>query len=92
VESTVRRYIHDDGLPGSEGSFLLCSSWVIRLLALSGRKDEAREMFDKLCDLAGPTGLLPEEYDTQTGRGLGNHPQAYSHIGVIEAALALDVG
>ena len=49
-------------------------------------------MFDKLCDLAGPTGLLPEEYDTQTGRGLGNHPQAYSHIGVIEAALALDVG
>jgi len=89
VGHTIRRYRHDDGLSGSEGSFLLCSSWVIRLLALSGRRDEAMKVFDALCDRAGATGLLPEEYDPVQNVGLGNHPQAYSHIALIESALAL---
>jgi GH15 family glucan-1,4-alpha-glucosidase len=89
VDGTVKRYRHDDGLSGSEGTFLLCSSWVIRLLALNGRRDEAMSLFDALCDRAGVTGLLPEEYDPAQDCGLGNHPQAYSHIAVIESALAL---
>jgi trehalose 6-phosphate phosphatase len=89
VDNTIRRYRHDDGLSGSEGSFLLCSSWVVRLLAQCGRRDEAMQVFEALCARAGVTGLLPEEYDPKSQCGLGNHPQAYSHIAVIESALAL---
>ncbi len=85
----VYRYREDDGLPGIEGGFLLCTSWLVDALYLVGREERARELFDSLCELAGPTGLLPEEYDPKAGVALGNHPQAYSHLGLIQNALHL---
>ena len=86
---TVYRYRHDDGLPGVEGGFLICASWLIEAYVLIGQLDDARALFDRYLDLCGPTGLLPEQYDPPTERLLGNHPQAYSHLGLINAALAL---
>lgn len=86
---TVYRYRHDDGLPGIEGGFLICTSWLIEAYALIGQIDDARALFDRYLDLCGPTGLLPEQYDPTTERLLGNHPQAYSHLGLINAAIAL---
>ncbi len=86
---TVFRYRYDDGLPGIEGGFHLCTAWLIESLALCGRVDEARAFFDGLCAAAGPTGLLAEEYDPSNERSLGNFPQAYSHLGLINAALGL---
>ncbi|GIU85068.1 MAG: trehalose-phosphatase [Acidimicrobiales bacterium] len=85
----VRRYVADDGLPGTEGAFNLMTSWLIDAYHLVGRVDDARELFTKLTSLVGQTGLLPEECDQTTGRGLGNHPQAYSHAGIINNALRL---
>ena len=86
---TVYRYRHDDGLPGVEGGFLICASWLIEAYALIGQLDDARALFDRYLDLCGPTGLLPEQYDPASERLLGNHPQAYSHLGLINAAIAL---
>lgn len=86
---TVYRYLYDDGLPGREGGFHLCTCWLIESMVLTGRLDEARELFDQYLSLLGPTGLMPEEYCPKTRRSLGNHPQAYSHIGLINAALAI---
>ena len=86
---TVYRYRHDDGLPGTEGGFLICASWLIQAYVLIGQLDDARALFDRYLDLCGPTGLLPEQYDPNTERLLGNHPQAYSHLGLINAAMAL---
>jgi len=85
----VYRYDYDDGLPGREGGFLICAGWLAESLALIGRHDDARELLEGLCKLSGRTGLLPEQYDPVQGVSLGNHPQAYSHLGVINAALAL---
>jgi len=86
---TVYRYRADDGLPGAEGGFHLMTSWLVEALHLIGRHDDARELFDDLAGLTGPTGLLSEEYDPAQGRSLGNHPQAYSHLGLIGNALTL---
>ena len=86
---TVYRYRADDGLPGTEGGFHLMTSWLIDALHLVGRTADAHELFDHLVELAGPTGLLAEEYDPEDGRSLGNHPQAYSHLGLINNALTL---
>jgi trehalose-phosphatase len=86
----VYRYLFDDGLPGAEGTFHLCTCWLVLSLIQVGRRDDARTLFETLLARAGRTGLLPEEYDTRAGRSLGNHPQAYSHAGVIECALALE--
>ena len=86
---TVYRYRHDDGLPGTEGGFLICASWLIEAYVLIGQLDDARTLFDRYLDLCGPTGLLPEQYDPDSERLLGNHPQAYSHLGLINAAIAL---
>ena len=86
---TVYRYRHDDGLPGTEGGFLICTSWLIEAYVLIGQLDDARALFDRYLDLCGPTGLLPEQYDPASERLLGNHPQAYSHLGLINAAIAL---
>ena len=86
----VYRHRYDDGLAGTEGGFHLCTSWLIRALAMVGRRDDARALFEQMIALVGPTGLLSEEYAVKTGRALGNHPQAYSHLGLIEAALALE--
>jgi len=87
---TVYRYRADDGLPGHEGGFHLMTSWLIDAYNLVGRRHDALELFGDLCDLVGPTGLLSEEYDPASGRALGNHPQAYSHLGLINNALNLD--
>jgi trehalose 6-phosphate phosphatase len=86
---TVYRYLRDDGLPGSEGGFHLCTAWLVEAYLRVGRVDDARELFKHLADAAGPTGLLPEEYDPVAERSLGNHPQAYSHVGLIRCAQLL---
>src|SRR5205823_4439871 len=80
----------DGGLPGGEGGFHVCSAWMIEAYLRTGRRADAEELFDQMLDCAGPTGLLPEQYDPQAERGLGNHPQAYSHLGLIRCALLLD--
>jgi len=87
--STVYRYRRDDGLPGKEGGFHLCSAWLVEAYLLTGRRTEAEDLFDGLVSAAGPTGLLPEEYDPVAERSLGNHPQAYSHVGLIRCAKLL---
>lgn len=86
----VFRYRFDDNLPGVEGGFNICTTWLIQSYALLGRKADAESLLDDYADLAGPTGLLAEEYAPGIGRALGNHPQAYSHAGLIEAVLAVD--
>ncbi|WP_405926101.1 glycoside hydrolase family 15 protein [Streptomyces sp. NBC_00035] len=78
-----------DGLPGGEGTFLACSFWLAEALHLTGRTQEARELFERLVALANDVGLLAEEYDPLAGRQLGNFPQAFSHIGLVSTALAL---
>jgi GH15 family glucan-1,4-alpha-glucosidase len=87
---TVYRYLMDDGLPGREGGFHICAAWLIEAYLRTGRSADAEELFEQMLDLAGPTGLLPEQYDPDGQRSLGNHPQAYSHIGLIRCALLLD--
>jgi trehalose 6-phosphate phosphatase len=86
---TVYRYRRDDGLPGTEGGFHLCTTWMIEAYLLTGRRADAEELFSQLISTTGPTGLLPEEYDPITERSLGNHPQAYSHLGLIRCAQLL---
>ena len=86
---TVFRYLADDGLPGREGGFFICASWLVDSFYKAGRRDEAESLFESMIELAGPEGLLPEQYDPLLQRTLGNHPQAYSHIGLIENALTL---
>ncbi|MDR6559351.1 trehalose 6-phosphate phosphatase [Arthrobacter pascens] len=90
VGPTVFRYRYDDGLPGLEGGFHICTTWLIEAYVAVGRISEAWDLFDQLVNLFGPTGLLPEEYDPGTETHLGNHPQAYSHLGFIRCARLLD--
>jgi GH15 family glucan-1,4-alpha-glucosidase len=80
----------DDGLTGDEGVFLACSFWYVDNLALQGRIDEARAMFERLLGLCNDVGLLAEEYDPIGKRQLGNFPQAFSHLALINSALNLD--
>ncbi|MEU1370812.1 glycoside hydrolase family 15 protein [Streptomyces sp. NPDC005803] len=92
-EGLVRRYSTDgtsvDGLPGGEGAFLACSFWLADALRMTGRTDEATELFERLLALRNDVGLLAEEYDTAGMRQLGNFPQAFSHIGLVGTAVAL---
>lgn len=88
--SATYRYRLDDGLPGTEGGFHLCTSWLVRAHVLMGNKEHAEMLFEQLISLVGPTGLLSEQYDPVNKMGLGNFPQAYSHLGIIDAALALE--
>jgi GH15 family glucan-1,4-alpha-glucosidase len=93
VDGLIRRYHTDeaaDGLAGSEGVFLACSFWYVDNLALQGREPEARAMFERLLALANDVGLLAEEYDPVGHRQLGNFPQAFSHLALINSALNLD--
>ncbi|MET7489202.1 glycoside hydrolase family 15 protein [Streptomyces sp. NPDC005538] len=78
-----------DGLPGDEGAFLACSFWLVDALKMTGREKEARTLFERLVGLANDVGLLAEEYDPVAGRQLGNFPQAFSHIGLVNTALTL---
>ncbi|MCX5139385.1 MULTISPECIES: glycoside hydrolase family 15 protein [unclassified Streptomyces] len=92
-DGLVRRYSTDgtsiDGLPGGEGAFLACSFWLADALRMTGRAEEATELFERLLALRNDVGLLAEEYDTAAGRQLGNFPQAFSHIGLVGTAVAL---
>jgi GH15 family glucan-1,4-alpha-glucosidase len=93
-DGLVLRYAPDgsesvDGLPAGEGTFLACSFWLADNLALLGRHDEARELFERLLDLRNDVGLLAEEYDSKTGRLLGNFPQAFSHVALVNTARQL---
>jgi GH15 family glucan-1,4-alpha-glucosidase len=85
----VRRYQCDDGLESPEGSFLLCSFWLVECLARSGQTERALERWTGLLDVASPLLLFSEEYDPVARRPLGNYPQAFTHIGLLRAALAL---
>jgi len=96
ADGFVRRYQTEanenvDGLEGREGAFLMTSFWLADNLAMLGRHDEAKEMFDRLCALCNDVGLLSEEYDPQAERLLGNFPQAFSHVALINTAANLSM-
>jgi len=76
----------DDGLSGKEGTFLICSFWLVSALAVIGENQRARDLMERLLREASPLGLYAEEFDADTGRHLGNFPQAFSHLALIEAA------
>ena len=76
----------DDGVGGREGTFLACSFWLADALCMTGRLDEAQTLFERLLGLRNDLGLLAEEYDPRAGRQLGNFPQAFSHIGIVNTA------
>ena len=77
----------DDGLSGEEGSFTICSFWLVSALALIGEHVRARRLCEKLLSFASPLGLYAEEIDPASGRQLGNFPQAFTHLGLINAVL-----
>jgi len=92
VDGFVLRYRAQpqlDGLPAGEGTFLLCTFWLADTLALMGRTDDARSLFERLLALRNDVGLLAEEYDPASGRLLGNFPQAFSHTAIINTAATL---
>ena len=76
----------DDGLHGKEGTFLICSFWLVSALAVVGEMQRARDLMERLLRIASPLGLYAEEFDVPTGRHLGNFPQAFSHLALVEAA------
>jgi GH15 family glucan-1,4-alpha-glucosidase len=76
----------DDGLSGKEGTFLICSFWLVSALAIVGEHQQARDLMERLLRIASPLGLFAEEFDADTARHLGNFPQAFSHLALIEAA------
>ena len=94
-DGLVLRYRNDeglnaDGLTGEEGTFVICSFWLVSALAQAGELERAEKLFDQLAGYANDLGLLGEEIDTANGEQLGNFPQAYSHIGLITAAYEID--
>jgi len=92
TDGLVMRYTSDgtvDGLPPGEGVFLPCTFWLVDNLALMGRVDQARDLFTRLVALANDLGLLAEEYDPRSGRQLGNFPQAFTHVALVNSAVNL---
>ena len=102
VEAIQRELCHDglvlrystedsgvDGLPPGEGAFLACTFWLVDNLALLGRHDEAGRLFERLVSLGNDVGLMAEEYDVATGRMVGNFPQAFTHVGLVNSAFNL---
>jgi GH15 family glucan-1,4-alpha-glucosidase len=93
VDGFVKRYRTEDtgtggvdGLRGSEGTFLPCTFWLIDNLALIGRVDDAQAMFERLLGLCNDLGLYAEEYDPRARRMVGNYPQAFTHVGLVNSA------
>jgi GH15 family glucan-1,4-alpha-glucosidase len=89
ADGFVRRYDTAaglDGVPGDEGAFLACSFWLADAYVLTNRPEEARRLFERLLTLCNDVGLLAEEYDTRAGRQVGNFPQAFSHIALVNTA------
>ena len=80
----------DDGLPGGEGAFLACSFWLADNYLLLGRDADARTLFTRLLDVRNDVGLLAEEYDPSKKRQVGNFPQAFSHIALVNTAFNLE--
>jgi GH15 family glucan-1,4-alpha-glucosidase len=78
-----------DGLAGDEHPFLACSFWLVSAYVLAGRRDDAAALFDRLCGLTNDVGLLSEEYDPTHDRMVGNFPQAFSHLALVQAACLL---
>jgi alpha,alpha-trehalase len=93
ADGYVRRYVTDgmDGVGGDEGAFFICSFWLVECLARGGEQDRARGLFERLLSHCNDLGLLSEEVDPASGELLGNFPQAFSHLGLIQAAIALDM-
>jgi GH15 family glucan-1,4-alpha-glucosidase len=97
-DGLVERYRADaenvgvDGLPPGEGAFLPCSFWLVEVLALQGRVEEATELFERLLALRNDLGLITEEYDVARGRLVGNFPQAFTHLALVDAAYTLAEG
>jgi GH15 family glucan-1,4-alpha-glucosidase len=77
----------DDGLSGEEGTFVICSFWLVAALAEIGEYQRARELCEKLLSYASPLGLYAEEIDARSGRHLGNFPQAFTHLALINAVV-----
>jgi GH15 family glucan-1,4-alpha-glucosidase len=96
ADGFVQRYTQDDssadGLPPGEGAFLACSFWLVDNYALQGRVDDAMQLFERLLSLRNDVGLLAEEYDPRAGRQVGNFPQAFSHLPLINTARHLTTG
>jgi GH15 family glucan-1,4-alpha-glucosidase len=93
VDGLVLRYLNDesiDGLPPGEGAFLACTFWYADNLAMQGRLEEARTVFERLLSLSNDVGLLAEQYDSVAGRLVGNFPQAFSHVCLVNTAVRLD--
>ena len=88
-DGLVYRYLGDDGLPGQEGAFVLCTFWLVDALVLAGELQKAEELLLGLLDHISPLGLLAEEMDPLSGQQMGNFPQAFSHIGLMNSALRL---
>jgi GH15 family glucan-1,4-alpha-glucosidase len=89
VDGFVLRYdstTADDGLPAGEGAFLACSFWLADAYAMTGRVEEGRRLFERLLTLRNDVGLLAEEYDTGSRRLVGNFPQAFSHVALVNTA------
>src|SRR6185312_8012734 len=76
----------DDGLSGKEGTFLICSFWLVSALAVIGEMERAHNLMERLLRIASPLGLYAEEFEVDRARHLGNFPQAFSHLALIEAA------
>ena len=89
VDGLLYRYLGDDGLPGEEGAWFICSFWLVDALVIIGEVDRAQQLFDRLTGHANDLGLLAEQVDPHTGELLGNFPQGFSHIGLIRAATRL---
>ena len=85
----VYRYLSDDGITGREGTFTICTLWLVDNLAMQGRISEARKLFERVLTYAGPTGLFSEELDSQHRIALGNYPQAFTHLALINSAINL---
>jgi GH15 family glucan-1,4-alpha-glucosidase len=89
VDGLVRRYTADDGLPGNDGAFSICTFWLVDCLTAIGRIDDAKRIFDNMLGLASDVGLFAEEVDPATGAMLGNYPQGFTHLALIDAGVDL---